>query len=266
MRRAAAILALLALALPAEANIIDGSDDRGALTTLGPQLGLSKDEIQRIRQVSGYVGCLAPSPSVGSAALFLANDQILTAAHVFFEDSGRRRSKCFFRPQVPDAPRIDLVLDRALFGAPKPKAGSNDDYAVVKLAKPLKGAVPFPATAVPVKKGDRLVVVTAHPAGMEAVPNDVPVVQACTVRRVPVSTTKTSFYRSDCDATGASSGGMNLARVDGRLVWRGIIVTTGPWRDPKLAGAPYSEAKGSVTTSLGTDAAILAAGKTLAGE
>ena len=46
------------------------------------------DEIARIRKVSGYVGCLAPSPSVGSGALFLANNQILTTAHIFFEESG----------------------------------------------------------------------------------------------------------------------------------------------------------------------------------
>jgi hypothetical protein len=264
--RAAMLLAALMVAGPAQANIIDGTDDRGALTELGPKLGLSADEIAQIRKVSGYVGCLSPSPSVGSAALFLADDQILTAAHVFFEESGRRRSKCFFRAQVPGAPRIDLLLDRAVFGAARPKAGSNDDYAVVKLAEPVRGAAPFPVTDAPVKVGDRLIVVTAHPAGMEKVDNDVPVVQECAVRRVPRSTARTSFYRSDCDATGASSGGMNLARVGGRLVWRGLIVTTGPWRDPKFAGAPYSEAKGSVTTSLGTDTGVLAAGRKLAGE
>ena len=118
---------------------------------------------------------------------------------------------------MPGAPRIDLLLDRAVFGAARPKAGSNDDYAVVKLAEPVRGAAPFPVTDAPVKAGDRLIVVTAHPAGMEKVDNDVPVVQECAVRRVPRSTARTSFYRSDCDATGASSGGMNLARVGGDI-------------------------------------------------
>ena len=126
--------------------------------------------------------------------------------------------------------------------------------------------MPFPVDAAAVKKGDRLIVVTAHPVGMEHVDNGVPVVQGCTIRRVPRSTAKTSFYRSDCDATGASSGGMNLARVSGQLIFRGITVTTGPWRDKAFVGAPYNEAKGSVTTALGTDAAILAAGKALAGK
>ena len=52
--------------------------------------------------------------------------------------------------------------------------------------------------------------------------------------------------------------------VDGRLVFRGISVTTGPWREPRFHGAPYDERGGSVTTVLGTDAAILSAGRELA--
>jgi hypothetical protein len=57
---------------------------------------------------------------------------------------------------------------------------------------------------------------------------------------------------------------MHLARVDGQLVFRAITVSTGPWRDPAFVGAPYDEKGGSVTTALGTDAAILAAGQSLA--
>ena len=250
-------------------NIIDGSDDRDSLLAIGPSLGLSRSEITRIRSVSGYVGCLSPSPSIGSAALFLTNQQILTAAHVFFEPSGKRRSKCFFRPQSVGGPMIDLVVDdRTHFGSKKPKAGSNSDYAIVRLVEPLEGAVPFPvAPDVPVRNGDRLIVITAHPAEMEReVDRDIPVAQACQVRRAidkSRSAAATSFFRTDCDATGASSGGMNLARVDGNLVFRGITITTGPWRDPRYKGAPYSEKGGSVTTALGTDAAILAAGRAM---
>ena len=98
------------------------------------------------------------------------------------------------------------------------------------------------------------------------VDNAIPVAQGCKVRRVPKSTAATSFYRTDCDATGSSSGGMHLSRVEGELVFRGITITSGPWRDDRLDGAPYDEKRGSVTTALGTDAAILDAGKSLAGE
>ncbi len=259
-------LAVTGLAPLANANVIDGTDDRDSLLTLGPALGLSADEIARIRKVSGYVGCFEPTPSIGSGALFLTNRQILTAGHIFFDPTtGERRSHCFFKNQDGEPVKIDLAPEAARFGATPPKPGSNYDFAVVPLAEPVDGAEPFPVAAdVPVKAGDRLIVVTAHPAGMEKeVANEIPVVQGCTVRRVPISSGITSFYRSDCDASGASSGGMNLARVGGQLVFRGVTITTGLWRDPKLHGAPYDEKRGSVTTALGTDAAILEAGRRL---
>jgi len=248
-------------------NIIDAADGRDSLLAIGPQLGLSRDEIARIRKVSGYVGCLSPSPSVGSGALFLSNRQILTAAHIFFEASGRKRSKCFFKNQDAKPVMIDLLVDdgNARFGARPPKSGSNNDYAVVRLAEPLVGGEPFPVAAETPRAGEALILVSAHPAGMEKpMDNGVPVIQGCKIRRVPKSTAATSFYRTDCDATGAASGSMNLARVKGQLAYRGIVITTGPWRDPKLIGAPYDEAKGSVTTALGTDSAILVAGRDLA--
>jgi hypothetical protein len=252
------------------ANIIDGADERDSLLVLGPELGLSAEEIARIRQVSGYVGCFLPTPSVGTGALYLNNRQILTAGHIFFDPSGERRSSCFFKNQDSVSIKIDLLVDagNAAFGANPPRPGSNDDYAIVRLVEPLAGAEPFPVEeSVPVQAGDRLIVVTAHPVGMaREVDNAIPVVQPCTVRRAPISTAATSFFRTDCDATGSSSGGMHLSRVNGRLVFRGITITTGPWRDPAFNGAPYDEQGGSVTTALGADAGILAAGRRLAGD
>ncbi len=263
---AAVALAVAVTAPGATANIIDGTDDRDSLLAIGPSLGLSKPEIDRIRQVSGYVGCFLPTPSLGSGALFVTNRQILTAGHIFFEEDGRRRSNCFFKTQAIPAVKVDLLVDEARFGANPLKAGSNYDFAVVPLAEPIDGASPFPVELeTGIKAGDDLIVITAHPAGMaKQVPNEVPVAQGCKVRRVPISTSITSFFRTDCDASGSSSGGMHLSRVNGELVYRGVTITTGLWRDPALAGAPYDEKRGSVTTALGTDAAILEAGKTLA--
>lgn len=269
MRTIAALLlaiAGLAGAVPAAANII-GKDDRGALAVVGPRLGLSPAEIARIRQVSGHVACFGAEPVLASGALFLANDLVLTAAHTFFSPGGGRAAKCFFRPQAPGGDWIALLTDaaNARFGAVPPKAGSNNDWAIVRLATPIAGAEPFPPAAAPPRSGDALIVVSAHPADMAATDPAMPVVRGCTVRRVPVSSAATNFYRSDCDAAGGASGGMHLARVDGRLVFRAITISTGPWRDPALAGAPYDEKAGSVTTALTTDAAILAAGRSLLG-
>jgi len=258
--------------LPAfqQINIIDGADERDSILVIGPTLGLTGADIARIRHVSGHVGCFLPSPSVGTGALFLTDNQIITAGHILFERSGEPRSKCFFRTQDPEPLTIDLLLgpENVRVGKIPPRAGSNDDYAIVRLAVPVPDAEPFPVdTDHAIAKGDNLIVITGHPAGMEReVDAGIPVAQGCTVRRVPISTEATSFYRTDCDATGSSSGGMHLSRVNGRLVFRGITITTGPWQDESFHGAPYDERGGSVTTALGTDAAILEAGTSLAGE
>ncbi len=151
MKPIAAVVAVLAGVLawilpPRAANIIDGADDRGALDALGPKLGLSADEIARIHQVSGHVACFGSQAVVASGALFLANDLVLTAAHTFFTAQGKRAEKCFFRPQAPGADWMALKTDdaNARFGALPPKPGSNNDWAIVRLATPLAGAEPFP--------------------------------------------------------------------------------------------------------------------------
>jgi hypothetical protein len=262
-----AVLALFLSAPVVPANIIDGTDDRGSLLALGPSLGLSAGEIARIRKVSGHVGCFDPLPKVGSGALYLTGDLILTAAHIFFEN-GKRETKCFFRAQTPGAGWVELKTDKAnaRFGSSNPRPGSNNDWAIVRLSVPVAGVAPFPVDDTPRRAGDALIVLSAHPTGMEDVPLDVPVVQGCMVRRVPVSSEATTFYRTDCDASPASSGGMHLFRgADGALRFRGMTISTGPWADGGLVGAPYNEKAGSVTTALGTDAAILAAGRELAG-
>lgn len=250
-------------------NIIDGSDDRGSLLELGPGLGLSPGEIARIRQVSGFVGCLSNPPSLVSGMLFLTDRQVVTAAHVLFEPSGRPRSKCFFRTQgvEPFHTELDLASGATRFGAKAPKAGTAEDFAIVRLMEPVPRAVPLPVATGPARVGEGLIVVTAHPAGMaREVDKGVPVVQACTVRRVaaPASPSAPAMLHTDCDATGSSSGGMNMTRVGGQLMLRAITVATGPWRDKRLEGAPYNEKRGSQTIALSLDGPVAAAGRALA--
>ena len=262
-----AILAALALSFVVPVNVIDGHDERGALTVLAPSLGLSPDEVARIRSVSGHVACAGPMLTIGSGALFLIGGQVLTAAHVLYAN-GVREAHCSFRLQQPGTQWIELKMDAGSMrmGAAHPKPGSNDDWAILTLTQPIVGADPFPPDTNIPSAGDRLVALSAHPVGMDAVPLDEPVVEGCAVRRVPVSTAATTFYRTDCDASAGSSGGMQLYRgADGALVFRGIVISTGP-DTPALRGAPYNEKLGSVTTALGTGAAILAAGRALAGQ
>jgi len=253
---------------PTLANVIDGADERGSLLEIGPSLGLSSGEIARIREVAGHVACTDPEPVTATGALFLTNGQILTAAHTFFQANGERRSRCFFRQQMAGSEWLPLAdgSGNVRFGARAPKPGSNNDWAVVRLAAPVGGVRPFAPDPTRPAAGDRLIVVSAQPVGFEHIDPNVPVVQPCSVRRAPVSSAATSFYRSDCDAGQGSSGGMHLFRIGGELVFRGMTISTGPSRDPAFLGAPYDEQGGSVTTALGTDAAILAAARELAGQ
>ncbi|MFM9858501.1 trypsin-like peptidase domain-containing protein [Pseudoxanthobacter sp. M-2] len=250
-------------------NIIDGSDDRGSLLELGPGLGLSSAEIARIRRVSGFVGCLSNPPSMVSGMLFLTDRQVVTVAHVLFEPNGRPRSKCFFRTQDPEPFYTDLDLSSGAvrLGAKLPKAGSAEDFVVVRLMEPVPRAVPFPVAVSPARAGEALIVVTAHPAGMaREVDKGIPVVQGCTVRRVVPSASPSapSQLRTDCDATGSSSGGMNMTRIGGQLMLRAITVATGPWRNKRLEGAPFNEKTGSQTVAIALDGPVLTAARALA--
>ena len=88
--------------------------------------------------------------------------------HLLRSDTGERRSQMLLQDQDEPSVKIDLVPEAGRFGATPPKPGSNYDFAIVPLAKPIADAEPFPvAETVPVKAGDRLIVITAHPAGME---------------------------------------------------------------------------------------------------
>ena len=268
LKTLAVLLSLATPFTPIPVNVIDGTDERGPLTELGSSLGLTPAEIARIRKVSGHVVCADGQPVTASGALYLTNDQVLTAAHIFFDAGGNRKSQCFFRSQTDGSAWMPLKVDlsNARFGAVPPRPNSNNDWAIVRLSVPLADAEPFPIDPSRPVAGDPLIVVSAQPAGFEHLDPAVPVVQGCTVRRAPVSTAATNFYRTDCDASSGSSGGMHLFRLGGALVFRGMTVFTGPTQDPAFHGAPYDEQGGSVTTALGTDAAILAAGRDLAGE
>ncbi len=261
----AALLALL-LAAPAAANVIDGADDRDSLLALAPKLGLSPAEVQHIRSSTGFVACLSPTPSMGSGVLFLDNQQVLTASHILYQPDGKARSRCFFRNQTIPPVMVDLVPYKgyAAFGAMPPKAGTSQDFAIVRTALPVTGGAPFVVADSLPAKGEKLIVITAHPAGMaKEVDRFVPVAQSCTVRRVLSAGRYAALFNTDCDATGSSSGGANFTRTSSGLVLRGVTISTGPWQTPSFAGAPYNEKRGSFTSAISVSGVVLQAGRGL---
>ena len=67
-------------------NIIDGADERDSILAIGAVARpYSRMKSRASGKSSGHVGCFLPSPSVGSGALFLTNNQIITAGHILFD-------------------------------------------------------------------------------------------------------------------------------------------------------------------------------------
>ena len=137
---------------------------------------------------------------------------------------------------------IDLLLgpDNIRSGANPPKPGSNNDYVIARLAEAVPEAEPFPVDeTVPVKAGDLLIVITAHPAGVEReIDAHVPVAQSVTVRRAPKSRPR---HRSIAPTA------MPRARRPAAFTWRGSMggwcfaaspSPAGPGRTPGFGARP----------------------------
>jgi hypothetical protein len=86
-----------------DSGVVRKVDPRGALTKLGPKLGLSLQEIAKIRSATGYVACLGTiynNRGTGSGVLYGNGRQLMTAAHVLMDKDGRSRGPCYFQNQA----------------------------------------------------------------------------------------------------------------------------------------------------------------------
>ena len=240
-------------------NLVGGRNDngewvdpRGLLTVKGPELGLSLEEIRRVRQTVGDIVC----PGVqGTAFLVGRGDEILTNAHIFVDEIGRDRAnlgKCFWQNKEEPFRRVPLHVTSEtvkLF-----TRSTNEEFyldlAVVRLEGRIPDTHPFrfdPAASV--ELGDRLTMISAGQLRMPSLPkqeteiirvdpdgafefdfNREPIAQSCVVRAVGKKTDRTpndAIY-SDCSATRGASGSPILVRSeDGELTIRGVHVGGG---------------------------------------
>ena len=226
-------------------NIIGPTDDRDAITVLGPKLGLTPDEINYLRTVTGYVMCPGTkyhNRAISSGALVGSNEWVLTAAHTFIDEQGRRReplSDCWFQNQTVPWTKSPLRFEESTFkfGTEFPYRSIEDqagDWAIVRLEAPLNGSAPLPISTIDVRDGDPVFNVFAHAAGMmRHVPMTEPGIEACQVRKKYRHGT---MFDIDCDVSGGQSGSMVLSRDVGELAVVGIAITSGK---PEQDFTPY---------------------------
>jgi len=181
--------------------------------------------------------------------------QIITAAHIFIEKSGRKReplSDCYFAPQnqgtavTTTYPR-DFDSGGFRFGNDASrKVGDIGDWAVVRLKEPVPGAVPFRHDTAEPKRDDWILVVSSFMGDLSA---DEPLVQECRVRGFQHPESAEVRYITDCDAEGGASGGPVMVRDKrGNLAVIGVVVDTGK---QKLDGQKFDPKTGSFTRVVG---------------
>lgn len=226
----------------------------------GP-LGLADSEAEQIANSTGYIICPASkggNPIGISAALVGSNMQIVTATHAFVDFDGKKReplSECYFRNQgnpIQIIP-VDMSARANRFGTDGPREYDDpNEYAVVQLKEPVKGATAFKVDTQELGNGDSIIAISAHQeSSTREFPSDQPVVQQCKNReKRTVSGAPTQYY-TDCDLTPMASGGIILARnASGELSVKGIVVSGG---NDSVNCLPFSLKTGSFNRAIAID-------------
>ncbi|WP_438275812.1 hypothetical protein [Nitrobacter sp.] len=223
-------------------------DPRGPLSRKAQELGLSPEEVQRIRKNVGYVICPGNPADGGAlasegAGMLVGNGhQIVTDAHLFIDTYTNKRREpledCrFINLADPSAiVRLDFSSEKTYkFYTLFPEAVWYNDRAIVRLTHRILGADPFPLDLdeTPLKRGDRLIMISAdqnqltfsmprhhilfymqdHKFSDEMDVNSEPIAQACTVMAYYARTARaSSVIYSDCNGTAKASGSIVLIR------------------------------------------------------
>ena len=238
------------------------ADGRGSLTEKAGELGLTTAEVSQISQSTGYVVCpasMGKNPTIASAALVGSNMQIVTAAHVFYDELGNERTplgECYFRNQGDPYTLILLDFDSGSHRIGKTgviKANEPNDYAVVRLKSPVAEATPFAIDSNGLEDQETMVGIAAHQKSpTREFPADQPVVQQCRNRQSEKPAGAPTQYYTDCDLSPLGSGGVVLTRNPvGALAVAGIFTATG---HESKNGQPYNFASKSYTRVVGLDA------------
>ena len=212
-------------------------DSRLPITLGGPKLGLSAQEIDRLRDNTGLVQCDGKKNEArGSATLLGDGSHILTAAHIFIDDSGKSRESnfsCTFTTQgtQPQTRKFSFKL-----GDPKLAAiGKNwpkdpwGDYAVITLDKPISGTNPIPInlTDKTIKNSQKTFVVSALQIDRMNFYRSQPLIENCEIYDQEFHI-QASGYSNHCRCDSGCSGGGQFARTsDGKIFLSAMTIRGG---------------------------------------
>jgi hypothetical protein len=133
-------------ALPLTPIVVFGADQRASVEQFALTRRLDPLALERRYAGTGIVRC---GNAHGSGQLTLSDDVITTAAHVLYDRNGHLRgdsAHCQFVVEA-DGKEISTALevDGAIVGSTNPyNESAVHDWAVVKLARPLHEAEPYP--------------------------------------------------------------------------------------------------------------------------
>jgi hypothetical protein len=262
-------------------------DPRGPLTKKAEELGLSPEEVLRIRKNTGYVECpgdLAANgfighgeATIGTGMLVGDGDAVVTDAHLFIDPATNRRreplSACHFITLAAQnsIAKLDFSSEQTYkFYTVAPAAEWFNDRAIVRLTHRIPGAspLPFDLEETALRPGDRLIMISAYqkeltftmPSRRVTYPisdkinaetdvNMEPIAQACSVMYYYARTARaSSVVYSDCNGTEKAGGSVLLIRKpDGSLAAKALLTKGG---NPDADFKPFKIGKGVADADL----------------
>lgn len=242
-RRAILATSLLLTPLPAQGGVI-GRDDRVPLTRLATG-DAAERALATAARASGLITC--DNGRFGSASLVGRADVVVTAAHLFFGEAAKVRSgavRCLYIADgLPTGPRHQVVGSSLVLGAERVTGvnicSNGRDWAVLRLATPVAGVVPYVLPSGVPNQGAPAAIVS-HGGGTGALRGPGGHAGTCRVRDHvgPCRQTGLPLVFTDCDAETGSSGGATLIQENGRWVIGGVTRGASP-----TGGGTYDRAR-----------------------
>lgn len=255
----------------AQAAIIGPTDDRVELSKVPglKDIGFGREDMQQTMACTGAIVCIDKLPNRisifrGSAASVSSPDQIVTAAHIFYDHITKQPraslQSCTFRNYTRPGASIPIAVTpalRAQLRQNNPYENRWHDWAVVRLKSAIPNCKPYEAdrSAEPAAPGSELLAIShLHKDIMKKFSGREPIGQRCTIRNVAGS--ETPMYLTDCDAERGGSGGLGLIRRNGKWLAKAMMVLMG---NSTASRADYDVARSNITFYLGIEGEFLRA-------